>query len=63
MVGDPDVEEGEVIVHEDGAGFALFVDTEHLDLELLVICCAGAGVAAAAFVGTASVCIGIDIGF
>ena len=35
MVGYFDVEEGVVIIYEDGACFALLVDTEHLDTEFV----------------------------
>ncbi len=38
MICDFDIEEGVVVVHEDGAGFALIVDAEHLDAEFVDVC-------------------------
>jgi predicted nucleotide-binding protein len=35
-----------VIIHEDGAGFALLVDTEHLDAEFVDVCRRAASTAA-----------------
>ena len=35
MIADFDIEEGVVIIYEDGACFALLVDAEHLDAELI----------------------------
>ena len=49
MVGNHDIEEGVVVVYEDGACFALLIDAEHLDTELIGVgCCAGAGATALA---------------
>jgi len=43
---DLDIEEGVVVIYEDGAGFAFLVDTEHLDAELVGV--GGSPVAGAA---------------
>lgn len=49
MGADLDIEEGVVIVHKDRAGFALLIDTEHLDTEFVGVChCVAAAAAIAA---------------
>jgi len=55
MVGNHDIEEGMVVVYEDGACFALLIDAEHLDTELIGVgCCAGAGATATALAASSA---------
>ena len=47
MVGNLDIEEGVIIIYEDGTGFALFIDAKHLDSKFIGVD-GGAMIAAAA---------------